>query len=657
MKSVKDNMQYDYIKSIDYNKFGAKYLVVYGNDVEMFYRYNKVNLRLEMQSLFTRKQQLPTGNRFYLDVNYGYDRKGNITNISTIHYDHPEFSSEQTFRYDDADQLITASGNNDTSSLYNMSMSYGNYGRINTGNVAFTDPQDPQAVQQQYSNSYQYTSLNNTFAPSSANNGDITFTFGINGSMRKRTDNVQNKTEYYLFNAFDNMKAYSDNGEKYGYYGYDDKGERVYKIQLTNTDIHTNRLGGKTLNVESIMFYPSGYMNLDQYGNYTKHYYADDQRIASKIGSGYGEKHGDGYIFYSIGGGGSSNFISVYDCIKNELGEVTHDTIDNIVCPFDMPNYLIGDSGRYENALFFYHGDHLSSTAIVTDIDANVTKAALYLPFGTPLSIYNSHWELDTVLPKFLFNAKEFDEESKLYYWEARYQDPNMGIFISPDPLFEKKPWLTFYHYCSNNPVRFIDPTGMTVEERNAAIKYMRDIRGTPYSWGNMDCSGTVSKAVVSAGLPNPNKGNANGVGNIAGNSRKVDVSEMREGDMATFKSTRTDHKGKDGEFDHIGIISKINRNDKGEITSFDVIHASSSKGVIEQNYNMQQKKEGMNKYNELKNIYQWDTPDDASNNSGTSIYDMQIPEYKPAYFNPRPPTFRERLQDAFNNFKEALGF
>ena len=35
------------------------------------------------------------------------------------------------------------------------------------------------------------------------------------------------------FNAFDQMKAYSDNGEKYGYYGYDDAGQRMYKMQLS----------------------------------------------------------------------------------------------------------------------------------------------------------------------------------------------------------------------------------------------------------------------------------------------------------------------------------------------------------------------------------------------------------------------------------------
>jgi len=50
-------------------------------------------------------------------------------------------------------------------------------------------------------------------------NDTIKFKFGVSGSMRMRI--TPSKTEYYLFNAFDQMKAYSDDGAKYGYYGYD----------------------------------------------------------------------------------------------------------------------------------------------------------------------------------------------------------------------------------------------------------------------------------------------------------------------------------------------------------------------------------------------------------------------------------------------------
>ncbi len=78
-------------------------------------------------------------------------------------------------------------------------------------------------------------------------------------------------------------------------------------------------------------------------------------------------------------------------------------------------------------------------------------------------------------LPKYSFNAKELDEETGMYYYEARYYAP--PTFISRDPLMSEKPWLTPYHYCSNNPVGRIDPSGMFDKEnqaersRNKAIK------------------------------------------------------------------------------------------------------------------------------------------------------------------------------------------
>jgi len=68
--------------------------------------------------------------------------------------------------------------------------------------------------------------------------------------MKLRID--RNKTEYYLFNAFDQMKAYSENGETYGYYGYDDAGQRTYKATLKNFVSRTNALGGKTLEIEKM---------------------------------------------------------------------------------------------------------------------------------------------------------------------------------------------------------------------------------------------------------------------------------------------------------------------------------------------------------------------------------------------------------------------
>jgi len=222
----------------------------------------------------------------------------------------------------------------------------------------------------------------------------------------------------------------------------------------TNTNVYPN---AKVLDVDRVFLYPSGYLNLDQYGNYTKHYYADEQRIASKIGSGCSDDilSNLGYVYNPFS-----------DIMQKELSElVPEDTVTDINYSFEPITHLIGDSNKYENALFWYHGDHLSSTAIVTDIDANVTKAALYLPFGTPLSIYNSHWELDTVLPQFLFQNAEYDEENRSYLMGLRYLSIDDWIFRGRDKMFEKFFWQSPYCAVANNPLKYVDPTGTEFDE------------------------------------------------------------------------------------------------------------------------------------------------------------------------------------------------
>ena len=108
--------------------------------------------------------------------------------------------------------------------------------------------------------------------------------------------------------------------------------------------------------------------------------------------------------------------------------------------------------------IFYYHTNHLGSTAYVTDNSATITQGFLYAPFGEITTEYAPLWQNGT-LPKYAFNAKELDEETGMYYYEARYYKP--PVFTSRDPMFEKKPWLSPYHYCSNNPVGRVDPSGM----------------------------------------------------------------------------------------------------------------------------------------------------------------------------------------------------
>ena len=60
----------------------------------------------------------------------------------------------------------------------------------------------------------------------------------------------------------------------------------------------------------------------------------------------------------------------------------------------------------------------------------------------------------------YLFNAKELDNETGLYYYGARYLDPTGAMWLSVDPMWEKYAGMSPYNYCMGNPVKLVDPDG-----------------------------------------------------------------------------------------------------------------------------------------------------------------------------------------------------
>ena len=128
------------------------------------------------------------------------------------------------------------------------------------------------------------------------------------------------------------------------------------------------------------------------------------------------------------------------------------------------------DLDEYE---YFYHSDHLGSTSYITDANGAVSQYVEYVPFGEVfIEERNNTWNTP-----YLFNAKELDEETGLYYYGARYYDPRTSLWLSTDPMELKYPNISTYAYCANNPVKFIDPNG----------KYILFINGLRLWYGARD--------------------------------------------------------------------------------------------------------------------------------------------------------------------------
>ncbi len=106
------------------------------------------------------------------------------------------------------------------------------------------------------------------------------------------------------------------------------------------------------------------------------------------------------------------------------------------------------DSGGVQE---YYLYDGLGSTTDLTDGSGNSIAGYGYDVFGAIRSQSGSSPN------EFKFTGEQRDSESSLYYLRARYYDPGIGRFLTHDPL----PGANLYAYVGNNPVNFVDPTGL----------------------------------------------------------------------------------------------------------------------------------------------------------------------------------------------------
>ncbi len=113
-------------------------------------------------------------------------------------------------------------------------------------------------------------------------------------------------------------------------------------------------------------------------------------------------------------------------------------------------------SGRTPSPSYF-HPDHLGSTSVLTNAQGAAEEHNSYRPYG------QLHTHTGTADVAYKYTGQERDPSTGLYFYNARYYDPALGRFISPDTLVPNPldpQALNRYAYARNNPVLYTDPTG-----------------------------------------------------------------------------------------------------------------------------------------------------------------------------------------------------
>ena len=174
-----------------------------------------------------------------------------------------------------------------------------------------------------------------------------------------------------------------------------------------------------------------------------------------------------------VGISGSVNEQFKYDGAGNRL-EVTrngvvsryiYDLNGNLIAEADANNaisrYYIYGKGLMamvtaNGELYCYHFGAIGHTVALTDAAKQTVNSYAYSPFG----VIADQVEAVTQPFKYAGQYGVMSEADGLYYMRARYYDPQVGRFISEDPLGFDGGDLNLYAYAGNNPINFIDPEG-----------------------------------------------------------------------------------------------------------------------------------------------------------------------------------------------------
>ena len=444
-----------YIEDIGYDTYGQRVYMKYGNSVETRYTYNPY--RRWLDSIETGKEG---ATRRYQNISYSFDTVGNITGYTNDVYG---YTTTQTYGYDALNQLTGADGTyrhhpdgmDVTTSIYSQDYVYDSLGNFlqkdsSQRYIPSTTPKGALNYEQDYTY-YEGTPHRVQWI------GNIYYSYDKNGNVieeRKGGPSAEAEAGESTLSVDGDLRSVNrgfalmrteedDQASTYcRTYTWDEE-NRLVGFDTTNTqvkylyDADNMRTSKYNLSAgEETLYFDQFFQGVTEgsYFRQSKHIYLGESRIATRLSL---EK-------------------------------------DNVS----------GTNFDYERVnTYYYHPDHLGSAQFVTDHEGEKYEHLEYTPYG-------ELWEEQTdpladVIP-FRFTGKEYDEETGLYYYGARYLDPKRGRWMSSDPAgielgnpnrdgFSFVESLNWYSYVSNNPMMYVDPTGK--ESVDAAYAWLSSIR------------------------------------------------------------------------------------------------------------------------------------------------------------------------------------
>ena len=398
-----------------------------------------------------------------LTVNYSYNAQGllaaipgYLTQVQYTAADQPALRTlangvSTTYRYDNRLRLQRLQSSSAAGALQDLTYTFDGVGNV----TALGDGRASRTAQNDLSQHYDYDALYRLTGVSGSY-GQISYSYNSIHNLIRQTSNADPRLNLgdlvYGQNGAGPHALISAAGQSYR---YDANGNRTSRNGVSYTWDYRNQLTSLTDGATTARY----------------DYDAGGERVRQRI-SANGVTTTTLYLgqYAEVRGGQLINAIFAGD---GRLAQVT--------TPFDPARLIQGFTANYTYTptappvTTWYLTDHLGSTNLVLDANGQMTSESIAYPYG--LTRYESNSNALT----YRFTGKELDT-SGLYYFGARYYDPLVNIWLSPDPILaqyfptgkedEQLPGfggvfnpvnLGLYQYAGQNPVKYVDPQGNNI--------------------------------------------------------------------------------------------------------------------------------------------------------------------------------------------------
>jgi len=421
------------------------------NGLRLDWGYNEIGRvvsKFDYQNVATKFTYDNTGrliamaNKDYVQASYHYDAAGRLLSrilsngaATLYNYDKDGFLTKITQRSSSGDIIDERS-----------------YTQDSVGNITQVAITGGDTTDYLYDPAYRLTQVNASDVTNSQ-----TFSYdGVGNRLSKTHNGVINNYTYSIGNRLDALR----HGTALVFsYDYDDNGSRINKRNSAGAVVESYQYNQKRLITQ-----------MNSAGSVTDFAY-DPNLYRIQKSSSAGTNH---YLLEA------EHLESVYD----ENNQLKSSYLRGVVVDEIINGFERDANGNMLNRTF--HHDQVNSVVALSDHNGATAQARTYTPFGLDLG---SSGESTNSLA---YTGREQDNEGGLYYYRARYYDPEVGRFISEDPLgFEAG--INFYTYVENAPIHTRDPSGLLSEVivfegvgsgASSQGHVAANINGTIYSWG-----------------------------------------------------------------------------------------------------------------------------------------------------------------------------